>query len=86
MGTDGTLIDMPTELVQELKENCHTAQSYANIAGKCSLLLCYKNGIRLSKAKVLELTKTGSIASLVYLRLNLAEEEQEVVKDVIMVN
>ena len=37
------------------------------------------------KAKVLELTNTGHIASQVYLKLNLVQEEQEVVKDLILV-
>ena len=35
---------------------------------------------------MLELTNTGQIASQVYLKLNLAQEEQEVVKDLILIN
>ena len=38
------------------------------------------------KAKVLELTNTGHIASQVHLKLNLVQEEQKVVKDLILFN
>jgi len=40
----------------------------------------------LIKAKVLELTNTGHIASQDHLKLNLVQEEQKVVKDLILFN
>ena len=90
MGTDGAMHELSSSLAEVLHDSSFEAQSYADLCGRCHLLLCHRRTESdrkdITRATVIELSELGHITTKTELTITLVQENQKVGKDVILTN